>query len=140
MTCWWCCDCRCCSGAVAQQARYLEQKLKLQQGEDDTDGDEEDDDDQRQQQGQLRDKLWGANKRAYYQTEDAAEVGPSPHLGPDACQCQHDTGVMTGVMTGLMPLSHCQPAYVDVCGSLSVGSLISLGWVRPWRAQEASRS
>eukprot|EP00775_Hariotina_reticulata_P005267 gene5267-5502_t len=58
-----------------EQARYLEQKLKLQQGEDDLDDVEEEEDGQRRQQAQLRDRLWGANKRAYYQTEDAAEGG-----------------------------------------------------------------
>lgn len=63
---------------MAKQARYLEQKLKLQQGEDDLDEEEEgEEEDQRRQQAQLRDRLWGANKRAYYQTEDAAEVGCS---------------------------------------------------------------
>jgi U3 small nucleolar RNA-associated protein 3 len=53
--------------AVAKQARYLEQKLKIQRGE--ADEDEEQDDEQQQQQG-LGDKLWGANKRAYYQEEE----------------------------------------------------------------------
>jgi hypothetical protein len=59
-----------CAPAVAKQAQYLQQKLKLQQHEDD-----EDDDEQQQQQQEgaagLGDKLWGANKRAYYQTGDA---------------------------------------------------------------------
>lgn len=64
---------------VAKQAQYLQQKLKLQQREDESDEDEEggDDDEQQQQRGEqtLGDKLWGANKRAYYQTEDAEVCG-----------------------------------------------------------------
>jgi U3 small nucleolar RNA-associated protein 3 len=55
------------SAAVAKQARYLEQKLKIQRGEADEDDEEQD---EQQQQPGLRDKLWGANKRAYYQEEE----------------------------------------------------------------------
>lgn len=60
---------------VAKQARYLEQKLQLQRGEDDSDRADDDDD---EEQAELRDKLWGANKRAYYQTEEEGEVRGIP--------------------------------------------------------------
>jgi protein subunit release factor B len=50
---------------VAKQAQYLKQKLKLQQHED-----EEDEEEQQEQEPASGDKLWGANKRAYYQNED----------------------------------------------------------------------
>lgn len=58
--------------AVAKAARYLEAKLKLARGEHD---DDDDDDDAQQGAGAsgLRDKLWGANKRSYYQ-DGADEV------------------------------------------------------------------
>ncbi|WIA21610.1 hypothetical protein OEZ85_000794 [Tetradesmus obliquus] len=52
---------------LAKQARYLEQKLKIQRGEADEDDEEQE---EQQQQPGLRDKLWGANKRAYYQEEE----------------------------------------------------------------------
>jgi U3 small nucleolar RNA-associated protein 3 len=55
--------------AVAQQARFLEQKLKLQQGEED--GEKEGAEDEGQQQ--RGERLWGANKRAYYQVDEAEE-------------------------------------------------------------------
>lgn len=58
---------------MAKQARFLEQKLKLQRGED-----ESEEEDEEEGPG-LKDKLWGANKRAYYQTEEGGEVGG--HLG-----------------------------------------------------------
>lgn len=57
-----------CTRAVAKQARYLEQKLKLQRGED------ESDEEQDEEAPSVKDKLWGANKRAYYQTEEGGEV------------------------------------------------------------------
>eukprot|EP00879_Flechtneria_rotunda_P011823 GHRR01012350.1.p1 GENE.GHRR01012350.1~~GHRR01012350.1.p1 ORF type:complete len:590 (+),score=268.47 GHRR01012350.1:166-1935(+) len=56
---------------LAKQARYLEQKLKLQQGELDDDDDDDDEQQEGDEQQELRDKLWGANKQAYYQTDDA---------------------------------------------------------------------
>ena len=53
---------------VAKQAKALGQKLKLQRGEDD---DMEDND--RGRGEDVDERLWGANKRAYYAT-DTAEV------------------------------------------------------------------
>ena len=55
---------------MAKQARYLQQKLQLQRGEDDSD-----EGDDVEEGPALKEKLWGANKRAYYQTEEGGEVG-----------------------------------------------------------------
>lgn len=60
----------CSVHVVAKQARYLEQKLKLQQREDDVDEDVDDEGQQPGDAADVKDKLWGANKRAYYQTQD----------------------------------------------------------------------
>ena len=52
---------------VAKQAQFLKQRLRLQEGEDEDEGEEQ----QQQAGAAVRDKLWGASKRAYYQTGDA---------------------------------------------------------------------
>lgn len=56
--------------AVAKQAKLLEQKLRLQQGEDDEEEGGSDDGDGA---AGASDALWGPNKRAYYHA-DTAEV------------------------------------------------------------------
>ncbi len=63
-----CFSCSCVShvAAVAKQAKYLEQRLQLQAGEDEEGGGADE-----QEEGG---RLWGANKRAYYDA-DTAEVG-----------------------------------------------------------------
>ncbi|KAF8059680.1 hypothetical protein HT031_005088 [Scenedesmus sp. PABB004] len=55
------------SAQLAKQARFLEQRLRLQAGESSDDGD----DDAPPAGPGLRERLWGANKRAYYQDGDA---------------------------------------------------------------------
>lgn len=52
---------------MAKQAKYLEERLKLQQGEDE---DEKPSDDE-EGRDELRERLWGASKRAYYGGDDA---------------------------------------------------------------------
>jgi hypothetical protein len=56
----------CCyvAAAVARQAKYLEEKLKIQQGEED-----EGDDEGKKQQQEAPGSLWGASKKAYYDAD-----------------------------------------------------------------------
>ena len=64
--------------AVAKHAKALGQKLKLQRGLEEEDGDDDDKadgDDER---------LWGANKKAYYGA-DEEEVGRSCRMGREGC-------------------------------------------------------
>ena len=52
------------AAAVARQAKYLEEKLKIQQGEND-----EEDEEGKQQQQEPPGSLWGTSKRAYYDAD-----------------------------------------------------------------------
>lgn len=71
----------CC--AVAEQAKYLERKLKLQQHED-ADDDEHQQDEGEEEGGK---KLWGANKRAYYNADTADFEVRGHHTAAHAAHC-----------------------------------------------------
>ncbi|KIY96399.1 hypothetical protein MNEG_11561 [Monoraphidium neglectum] len=58
------------AGRLAKQAKYLEERLKLQQKEDEDEGPSEGED----AEEEARERLWGTSKGAYYGGDDAEAV------------------------------------------------------------------